>query len=258
MSHATTVGNLHVGLEALGVSAKLNSNMYAGAVASGEDPDAQFNLLERFPAPSRVAVLNPAIAEQRINLTTPEFTSLCPITGQPDFATIKIEYVPNKWCVESKALKLYLLSFRNRGEFHEACINRMVNDLARLLNPLYLRVIGEFTPRGGIPIWPTSEFWGNGADEFVASEYANDTDPDQRELELTDLVGGEPSADPSADLCVNNKGYGISIETYQLLVRYAHSKAHGRKVSIEEFDELVRRVPLLDDALYNFGSSGIL
>lgn len=193
MSHETTVGNLHVGLSALGVSAKLNKDMYEGATASGEDVDAQFNLLERFPAPTRIAHLNPSLSDQSINLTTPEFTSLCPITGQPDFATIKIKYTPNKWCVESKALKLYFLSFRNRGEFHEACINRIANDLARLLNPTFLEVIGEFTPRGGIPIWPTSTFWGNGEDEFIAAEYAydedSDVDPAQQNLPLGQWQG---------------------------------------------------------------------
>lgn len=90
-----------------------------------------------------------------IEIKCPEFTSLCPKTGQPDFATIIIQYIPNGKCVESKSLKLYLGSFRNHGEFHESCIARIANDLVALLDPLALRVKGEFTPRGGIPFWPT-------------------------------------------------------------------------------------------------------
>ena len=90
-----------------------------------------------------------------IQMEIPEFTCLCPKTGQPDFATIIIQYVPNGKCVESKSLKLYLGSFRNHGEFHESCIARIANDLVALLDPLALRVKGEFTPRGGIPFWPT-------------------------------------------------------------------------------------------------------
>ena len=84
----------------------------------------------------------------------PEFTSLCPKTGQPDFAQITINYIADKWMVESKSLKLYLFSFRNHGDFHEDCVAKMANDLNLLLRPRYLEVIGEFTPRGGIAIYP--------------------------------------------------------------------------------------------------------
>ena len=90
--------------------------------------------------------------------TAPEFTSLCPVTGQPDFAHIVIDYVPGDWLVESKSLKLYLGSFRMHGEFHEAGVNRICNDLVKLMDPVWLRVKGEFTPRGGIPFWPTAEY----------------------------------------------------------------------------------------------------
>lgn len=83
-----------------------------------------------------------------------EFTSLCPKTGQPDFARVFINYIADEWMVESKSLKLYLFSFRNHGDFHEDCIQKICNDLAKLLNPRYLEVIGEFTPRGGIAIYP--------------------------------------------------------------------------------------------------------
>lgn len=84
----------------------------------------------------------------------PEFTSLCPITGQPDFATIQINYIPDEKMVESKSLKLYLFSFRNHGAFHEDCVNIIMKDLIKLMDPRYIEVIGLFTPRGGISIYP--------------------------------------------------------------------------------------------------------
>lgn len=83
-----------------------------------------------------------------------EFTSLCPKTGQPDFAKVFINYIADKKMVESKSLKLYLFSFRNHGDFHEDCIQTICNDLSRLMKPKYIEVIGEFTPRGGIAIFP--------------------------------------------------------------------------------------------------------
>lgn len=83
-----------------------------------------------------------------------EFTSLCPKTEQPDFAKIYLNYIADEWMVESKSLKLYLFSFRNHGDFHEDCVQKICNDLTKLLNPRYLEVIGEFTPRGGIAIYP--------------------------------------------------------------------------------------------------------
>lgn len=89
-----------------------------------------------------------------VKFNCPEFTSLCPKTGQPDFATIYISYIPDEQMVESKSLKLYLFSFRNSGDFHEDCINMIGKDLVKLMNPRYLQVIGKFTPRGGISIDP--------------------------------------------------------------------------------------------------------
>ena len=83
-----------------------------------------------------------------------EFTSLCPKTEQPDFARIYINYVANKLMVESKSLKLYLFSFRNHGDFHEDCVATICNDLVKLISPKFIEVIGEFTPRGGIAIYP--------------------------------------------------------------------------------------------------------
>ena len=115
-------------------------------------------LLESFPSPFASPEQNPAGVSGRLHIVCPEFTSLCPITGQPDFATIVIDYIPALRCVESKSLKLYLFSFRNFGEFHESCVNRIANDLIKLLEPSWLRVEGQFTPRGGIPFWPVAEY----------------------------------------------------------------------------------------------------
>ena len=91
--------------------------------------------------------------------TFPEFTSLCPVTGQPDFAHIVIDYAPAEWLVESKSLKLYLGSFRNHGAFHEDCTLRIALDLKAALNPQWLRIGGYWFPRGGIPI---DVFWQSG------------------------------------------------------------------------------------------------
>ena len=93
-----------------------------------------------------------------IKFNCPEFTSLCPITGQPDFATIYISYIPDKYCVESKSLKLYLFSFRNHGDFHEDCVNIIMKDLVKLLNPRYIEVWGKFLPRGGLSIDPYANY----------------------------------------------------------------------------------------------------
>ena len=89
-----------------------------------------------------------------VKFNCPEFTSLCPITRQPDFATIYISYIPGKKMVESKSLKLYLFSFRNHGDFHEDCMNIIMKDLIKLMDPKYIEVWGKFTPRGGISIDP--------------------------------------------------------------------------------------------------------
>ena len=89
-----------------------------------------------------------------VKFNCPEFTSLCPITGQPDFANIVISYVPDRRMVESKSLKLYLFSYRNHGDFHEDCVNRIMDDLIALMEPRYIEVWGRFMPRGGISIDP--------------------------------------------------------------------------------------------------------
>ena len=89
-----------------------------------------------------------------VKFNCPEFTSLCPITGQPDFASIYISYIPGERMVESKSLKLYLFSFRNHGDFHEDCVNIIMKDLIKLMEPKYIEVWGKFLPRGGISIDP--------------------------------------------------------------------------------------------------------
>ena len=94
-----------------------------------------------------------------VKFNCPEFTSLCPITGQPDFAALYISYVPSERMVESKSLKLYLFSFRNHGDFHEDCVNIIMNDLIALMQPKYIEVWGRFAPRGGISIDPYAN-WG--------------------------------------------------------------------------------------------------
>tara|TARA_R110000868_G_scaffold86206_3_gene241838 strand:- start:1058 stop:1519 length:462 start_codon:yes stop_codon:yes gene_type:complete len=97
-------------------------------------------------------VANPCDAPYLIRFTCPEFTSLCPVTGAPDFAHLMIDYVPRDWIVESKSLKLYLGSFRNHGAFHEACTTGIAQRLVKELDPVWLRIGGYWYPRGGIPI----------------------------------------------------------------------------------------------------------
>lgn len=91
-----------------------------------------------------------------VELECPEFTALCPKTAQPDFATILIKYCPDKKLVESKSLKLYLFSFRNTGSFHENCVNKIATDLFKIMEPKWIEVRGDFMPRGGISINPTT------------------------------------------------------------------------------------------------------
>lgn len=114
---------------------------------------ADAKLLEAFPNP-----FYKGMSQGKILITAPEFTSLCPITGQPDFATIEIEYTPHHLCVESKSLKLYLGSFRQAAMFHETCTKKICDDLATLLKPKFITVVGKFSPRGGISFWPTASW----------------------------------------------------------------------------------------------------
>jgi 7-cyano-7-deazaguanine reductase len=106
-------------------------------------------------------VENPASGRHYIvRLTCPEFTTLCPLTGQPDFAHIIIDYIPNDWIVESKSFKLFLVSYRNHGAFHEACTMEIAAKLMALLDPTWLRIGAYWFPRGGIPI---DVFWQSSA-----------------------------------------------------------------------------------------------
>ena len=127
----------------------MTDERYSGLEQLGSTSDA--------PASPYEAVLerveNPATdAPYVIRFTAPEFTSICPVTGQPDFAHIVIDYVPKDWIVESKSLKLFLTSFRNHGAFHEACTMTIARRLIDRLDPVWLRIGGYWYPRGGIPI----------------------------------------------------------------------------------------------------------
>jgi 7-cyano-7-deazaguanine reductase len=125
--------------------------MLGHAVETPETPEKA--RLDRVPNPH-------ADTNYVARFTAPEFTSLCPVTGQPDFAHLVIDYVPDRWLVESKSLKLYLTSFRNHGAFHEDCTVAIGKRLVALLEPRWLRIGGYWYPRGGIPIdvfWQTGE-----------------------------------------------------------------------------------------------------
>jgi 7-cyano-7-deazaguanine reductase len=106
-----------------------------------------------------------------VKFNCPEFTSVCPITGQPDFATLYISYIPDKKMLESKSLKLYLFSFRNHGAFHEDCVNVILNDLIELLKPRYIEVTGKFLPRGGISIDPWCNYAQQGTRYAEIAEF---------------------------------------------------------------------------------------
>ena len=107
--------------------------------------------------------------EYLVTFNCPEFTSLCPKTGQPDFARIVISYIPRERMVESKSLKLYLFSFRNHGDFHEDCVNIIMKDLVKLMDPKYIEVTGFFTPRGGISIYPFANYGDSDHQQLVKS-----------------------------------------------------------------------------------------
>lgn len=120
-------------------------------VKTPESPEAA--VLEKVPA-------GHTGADYVVRFTAPEFTSLCPMTGQPDFAHLVIDYIPGDWLVESKSLKLFLTSFRNHGSFHEDCTMKVATRLVDLLDPRWLRIGAYWYPRGGIPIdvfWQTGE-----------------------------------------------------------------------------------------------------
>lgn len=137
----------------------LGSNATTYNYGMGGEPDPA--VLEKFPNPSNERIRSGHAVQAggiKVTIATSEFTSLCPKTGQPDYATILVEYVPGEWCVESKSFKLYLMQFRMHGEFHEACVDRIGRDLVALLDPQTLEVVGQFTPRGGIKFHPTFRY----------------------------------------------------------------------------------------------------
>jgi 7-cyano-7-deazaguanine reductase len=135
----------------------MTDERYAGLQQLGspsripENPDSA--VLERVPADARGR-------HYMVRFTAPEFTSLCPLTAQPDFAHIVLDYIPGDWLVESKSLKLFLQSFRNHGAFHEACTMLIAERVIALLAPVWLRIGAYWYPRGGIPI---DVFWQTGA-----------------------------------------------------------------------------------------------
>jgi 7-cyano-7-deazaguanine reductase len=130
---------------------KPDVTMLGGISAIPDSPDTA--TLERVPNPH-------PDTDYIARFVVPEFTSICPVTSQPDFAHLVIDYVPDQWLVESKSLKLYLTSFRNHGAFHEDCTVGIGKRLVGFLNPRFLRIGGYWYPRGGIPI---DVFWQSGA-----------------------------------------------------------------------------------------------
>ena len=106
-----------------------------------------------------------------VRFNCPEFTALCPVTGQPDFAEIRISYIPDVKMVESKSLKLYLFGYRNKGEFHEDCINTIMKDLIQAMDPKYIEVTGLFVPRGGISIYPYANYGRPGTKYEALAEH---------------------------------------------------------------------------------------
>lgn len=133
-----------------------------GAGTTKYPTDYSATLLEWFPNK------HPQL-DYLVTLDCPEFTSLCPKTGQPDFGHIIINYIPGDKMVESKSLKLYLFSFRNHGDFHEDCINIIMKDLINLMQPRYIEVLGLFTPRGGISIRPFTQWADSNHQQLLQS-----------------------------------------------------------------------------------------
>ena len=118
--------------------------------------------------------------EYLVTFDCPEFTSLCPKTGQPDFGSIVINYIPRERMVESKSLKLYLFSFRNHGDFHEDCVNIIMKDLIKLMDPKYIEVRGIFNPRGGISIYPFANYGDDQHQDLVKARLLASFDPVKR------------------------------------------------------------------------------
>ncbi len=126
-------------------------------------PNRAIKLLETFPNPN-------ADRDYTINFEIPEFSCLCPKTGQPDFAVLEIDYIPDNLCVELKSLKLYIWSFRDQGAFHEAVTNKILNDLVATISPRYINIVADFNVRGGIHTTITVEHimdgWSLNGDKY--------------------------------------------------------------------------------------------
>ena len=126
-------------------------------------PNRAIKLLETFPNPN-------ADRDYTINIEIPEFICLCPKTGQPDFALLEIDYIPDNVCVELKSLKLYIWSFRDQGAFHEAVTNKILNDLVATISPRYINIVADFNVRGGIHTTITVEHimdgWSLNGDKY--------------------------------------------------------------------------------------------
>lgn len=123
-----------------------------GKSAAGFPSEPTITTLDRFPNPGRYPYT--------IKLSTEDFTSLCPVTGQPDFAKLEIEYSPDEWCVETKSLKYYLASYRNVRAFNEAVIHRIMDDLVNACQPLVMEIRAQFASRGGITLSVTAQYPG--------------------------------------------------------------------------------------------------
>lgn len=117
-----------------------------------------------------------------VTLTFPEYTSLCPVTGQPDFGTIEVAYIPAAKCVESKSFKLYMFAYRNHRSFMETVVNNMLNDLVSILSPHWCRVTGVFVPRGGVSIRVTATHWAQSDASGAVRRAVQDFMRDQRYL----------------------------------------------------------------------------
>ena len=126
-------------------------------------PNRAIKLLETFPNPN-------ADRDYTINFEIPEFSCLCPKTGQPDFAVLEIDYIPDNLCVELKSLKLYIWSFRDQGVFHETVTNKILNDLVATISPRYMNIVADFNVRGGIHTTITVEHimdgWSLNGDKY--------------------------------------------------------------------------------------------
>ncbi|MFW2331808.1 MAG: preQ(1) synthase [Nitrospinota bacterium] len=142
-------GSLQKKFKSLGVSS-------ANSKINYDKPSA--TILETFANPFSIKSENRANATGDIYIEATEFTTLCPITRQPDFGTIKVDYRPDKLCLESKSFKLYLMSFRMSSTFHESAVTKIANDLIKLLDPISIRVEGDFSMRGGIAFRPVASW----------------------------------------------------------------------------------------------------